>query len=232
MGGAPQTTGVEELVLVHSSGGQISLDMPEWYYEIYGKSGADNYFEEMKLVIEDKNGTIVYDGPLLETNGDLYRARAVLADVNFDGYNDVLYTEGPIGTREYYWYHLLLWDNKAKTFVPSKSFIDICNPIIDVKEKVIRSRGSNSAFEIEYNIYRYQNGEFHKDKKLLHISDEVNGKKSRTYKHYTYEDGVEKPGTVFESLMPPDPNHPDEEEYWGPDSTWKLDDPIWDAVIK
>jgi len=32
---------------------------------------------------------------------------------------------------------------------------------------------------------------------------------------------------VFSSIEPPDPNHPDEADYWGPDSVWKLDDPIW-----
>ena len=139
---------------------------------------------------------------------------------------DVMYTEGPTGLREYYWYHLLLWDDKTKTLVPSESFYRICNPVADARDKVIRSC-AGTADEFEYSIYRHRDGEFYLDMKIIQITEEINGKEANTYQVYNYKDGTATPGTMIATMEGLHPGNPDDQEFVGPDSIWKLDDGIW-----
>ena len=221
---APAKAGEGDMTPVYRTEGRLAPDMPEWIFEIYEVSGSE--YTSMALIIEDKDGNNVYVGPLKEIYGDMGDAHVILVDANFDGHKDVLYTEGPTGTREYYWYHLLLWNGKTKTLVPSESFNEICNPVVDARDKVIRSC-SGSADEFEYSIYRHRGGEFYHDMKIIQTTEEINGKEANTYQIYNYKNGVAERGSTFETIEPLDPNHPDEKEICGPDSIWKLDDPIW-----
>jgi len=61
------------------------------------------------------------------------------------------------------------------------------------------------------------------------LFEEVDDKDYRTFEIYHYPNGAEtlvKEGAFY---YPPDKDDTDTAELYGPDSLWKLDDPIWTA---
>lgn len=218
----------EGLILLHSAKGKLAPDMPEWSFVLYGKKSEDqSYFESIVLMIRDKNGQEVDSDVVLTTNGTVNDPHILLQDVNFDGYLDVLYTEGGVGAHENYWYNLRLWDADNESFHYTESFNEICNPAVDAKDKVIRSCGAGSAFEDIYSVYVYKNGVYYLDSELVLTYDEVNGEEHRTYEVYSFDTGKAKLVKKSKGSGQPNPNNPGEADFWGPKSTWKLDDPIW-----
>jgi len=98
-----------------------------WDYYLYAVPGADGFYDEMTLIIRDEENESNIYAVTRRIEGDLSEPEILLADVNFDGYTDVLFTEGPIGAHGHFWYHLLLRDPANGEFNISESFYNIAN---------------------------------------------------------------------------------------------------------
>ena len=225
----PEQVTTDGSILMFATEGNLAADMPKWVFCLYGKKNADEFYEEMFLRVYDaRNGELLYSASY-EADGNIFDPHILLRDANFDGINDLIFSEGPLGAHAHLWYHLLLWIPAENGFSPVESFYNIANPVVDAQHKVIRSFGSNSAYEDSYTIYRYEatGGSFayYPDLQLELLYGEDS--ETLTYTEYRYENGVRIQESVVEIVLPADPNHPDQKRFYGPDSVWKLDDPIW-----
>jgi hypothetical protein len=216
--------------LLHAVEGRIAPDMPAWSYELYGTE-PDGYggFERMWLIIRDGSGQIVDGIESITEGGARDDPNIVLVDADFDGYMDVMYSEGALGAHGHYWYHLLNWRPGQNQYMQTEGFDQICNPVVDGQDRVVRSLGANSAFEDMYSIYRHENGAYLPEWELYLLREEENGREIYTFSLFYYENNVRMTGSVYSTTeYPQGPGYsPDEEEFFGPGSLWKLDDPIW-----
>ena len=229
----PLPPGMEEAELLYATEGRIAADMAVWSYELYG-TDPDGYggYERMWLIIRDESGHIVDSIESLTEGGARVDPNIVLADANFDGYMDVMYSEGAIGAHGNYWYHLLNWYPGQNQYMQTEGFDQICNPVIDGEDRLVRSLGAVSESEYLFAIFRHENGAYLPDMELFVLYEEEggeNGSDIYTFSLFYYENNVRMPGSVYSTTEPPDgPGYtPDEEELFGPDSLWKLNDPIW-----
>lgn len=222
------TPEIGDMDLLYGTAAKFTQDMKDCEFRLYGRKSSEGFYEEMLLWIGEAAGGQHLFSASFPAEGSLDGAHILLEDANFDGYMDVLITEGPRGAHGNLSYRLLLWSGAENALqAPEESFSEILNPVIDGKDQVIRSLAANSAFEDCYQIYRYQDGEYRLDLELIVTRGEVNGKETLTFTPYQYAGGVPQPLSVLETFGPPDPSHPDMQAYYGEDSLWKLDDPIW-----
>lgn len=218
----------KDLVPLDNMKGRLAPGMPEWAFGLSGRlEDGQSWFESVVLTTRDESGRIVDSSEAMSTNGSVNDPHILLVDANFDGYLDVLYTEGGVGAHENYWYILRLWGAQSNTFRPGEGFEEICNPVIDEKDKLIRSCGAGSAFEDIYSIYEYEGDVYRLVMELVLTYDEINGVEHRAYEVYSYSTGEAKLLKKSKGSGMPDPNKPGEADFWGPNSIWKLDDPIW-----
>jgi len=198
--------------------GQISLDMPEWMFDLYGIIADEYGFESLVLIVRDEKGYVLDFFRTETETGAVEDPHVLLADVNFDGYQDVLFSEGAMGAHGNYWYNAYIWSPEDGAFWYAEDFYEIVNPMPDARDEVIRSRGANSAFEDIYSYYRFQSDLFLLDEELWIISDD-----ELTYDLYQYDYDLQD--RVLMSAGPFDVN----DAKWGPDTIWKLVDPIWNT---
>ena len=82
------------------------------------------------------------------------------ADINFDGYKDVIILNDFSGAHGNTWYDCWLWNPETSLFIESQSFTDICNPVLDPENKYIYSTGGSGAGNQTWDIYQYIGDEF------------------------------------------------------------------------
>jgi hypothetical protein len=153
---------------------RLHESMPEYRFVATGvvqepDEGMFGYV--MGLNVYDENGESILSADFSEISDGKVVGYYVLnemmgtmglhvADVNFDGYKDVIILNMFGGAHGNTWYDCWLWDTKASSFVKSKSFSEICNPALDAEKKCIYSAGGSSAAYWGGRIYKFIDGEF------------------------------------------------------------------------
>lgn len=120
--------------------------------------------------IFNENGILILSADVSEANDDKVLGSPVytemmdtmglhIADVNFDGYKDVIILNNFSQTHSNTWYDCWLWDSDLLSLVKSESFSDICNPALDPDQGCIYSAGGSGAAYWGGSIYQLINGE-------------------------------------------------------------------------
>jgi len=212
---------------LYTCSAQLSHTMPIWTFDLYGGEVTDGGFDSILLVVRDEMDKVVDFTVSATEAGARDDPNIVLADVNFDGYLDILYSEGAIGAHGNYWYNLRIWSTEDRSFWYAEDFYEICNPVVDARDRIIRSFASNSAFEDEYSIYEFLNGMFFLRMELLMTYGDADGRDHRMFEIYHYYNGIRTLTKKGDFFFPPDGNDTGVADLYGSDSIWKLDDPIW-----
>jgi hypothetical protein len=153
---------------------RLHEDMPEYRFVATGMTQTTDDWASgyvMGLEVYDENGLPILSADFSQTVLDQVVGNAVynqmmdtmglhVADVNFDGYKDVIILNNFSGAHGNTWYDCWLWNPETSSFVKSESFADICNPALDPKKKCIYSTGGSGASNQEWDIYQFIDGEF------------------------------------------------------------------------
>ena len=138
----------------------VAQEPDEWAYgfvmglNVYDESGASLLSADFSEILDGEVvGYHVYS-EMMDTMG------LHVADVNFDGYKDVIILNTFGGAHGNTWYDCWLWDAKTSSFTASKSFAEICNPALDVEKKCICSAGGSGAAYWGGMIYQFIDGEY------------------------------------------------------------------------
>jgi hypothetical protein len=159
----------KEGVIVVEIKESISIDKPEYFFEIYSYKDIDNfYYSANKIIISEKDNQekIIQEITFENTqthDSDFFGF--VIEDMNFDGYKDIrIQSFVPAGpnTPYYYW----LWDNNISQYVRNEDLEKITSPEFDNEKKLVVSHIRISAMEYWTHKYKYENNE------LILISEE------------------------------------------------------------
>lgn len=153
---------------------RLREDMPKYRFAATGVTrGADEWMTGyvMGLEVYDENGLSLLSADFSQALNDEVTGNPVynemmdtmglhVADVNFDGYKDVIILNDFSGAHGNTWYACWLWNPETSSFVESESFAGICNPALDPEKKFIYSTGGSGASNQEWDIYQFIDGEF------------------------------------------------------------------------
>lgn len=120
--------------------------------------------------IFNENGILILSADISEANDDKVLGSPVytemmdtmglhIADVNFDGYKDVIILNNFSQAHSNTWYDCWLWDSDLLSLVKSESFSDIRNPALDPDQGCIYSAGGSGTAYWGGSIYQLINGE-------------------------------------------------------------------------
>lgn len=130
-----------------------------------------------KTFLRVHDGEKVYDLEPDKDGFDSYRTDSFsLADINFDGTNDIILDRGETGNQALHFEFGWIWNPNEENYELSESYLTIENPSTDQKQKVIRSNWRNSAASHGWALYKFENGEFVMKSRLTEdflMSDEV-----------------------------------------------------------
>ena len=149
-------------------------DMPEYRFVATGLTrGVDEWATGYVMGLEafDENGLPILTADFSQTifdevignpvyNGMMDTMGLHVADVNFDGYKDVIILNDFGGAHGNTWYNCWLWNPETSSFVEAKPFTDICNPALDPEKKCIYSTGGSGASNHRWDIYQFIDGKF------------------------------------------------------------------------
>jgi hypothetical protein len=152
---------------------RLRKDMPEYRFVATGITQTGDWMPGyvMGLKVYDENGRSILSADFSQTIDDVVVGNYVytemmdtmglhVADVNFDGYKDVIILNTFGGAHSNTWYDCWLWNPETSSFVKSESFAGICNPALDSEKKYIYSTGGSGAGRQEWDIYQFIDGEF------------------------------------------------------------------------
>lgn len=91
----------------------------------------------------------------------------LMADVTFDGNQDLLVYLGQFGNQGVEYWDAYVWDEAKQRFLFVPSFREIPNPMLNGKERIIESFSRDSAVVYEYGKWKYEKGAF--VQKELHL---------------------------------------------------------------
>jgi hypothetical protein len=160
--------------VVYEINARLHEDMPEYRFVATGVTrDADEWAAGyvMSLEVYDENVLPLLSADFSQTVYDEVIGNPVynlmmdtmglhVADVNFDGYKDVIILNDFSGAHGNTWYDCWLWNPETSSFVESESFAGICNPALDPEKKCIYSTGGSGAGNHEWDIYQFIDGEF------------------------------------------------------------------------
>lgn len=152
---------------------RLHKDMPEYRFVATGITQKGDWAPGyvMGLKVFDENGRSLLSADFSQTIGDEVAGNFVYsemmdtmglhaADVNFDGYKDVIILNTFGGAHSNTWYDCWLWNSETSSFVKSESFAGICNPALDPEKKCIYSTGGSGAGSQNWDIYQFIDGGF------------------------------------------------------------------------
>jgi hypothetical protein len=153
---------------------RLQEDLPIYRFVATGVTQGTDEWETgyvMGLEVFDENGLSLLSEDFSQTFQDVVTGNPVynemmdtmglhVADVNFDGYKDVIILKDFGGAHGNTWYDCWLWNPNTSSFEKSESFADICNPALDLENKCIYSTGGSGASSKEWDIYQFKDGEF------------------------------------------------------------------------
>jgi|GEM_PF-801118 len=193
-----------------------------------------HYGYVMGLEVYDENDLIILSADFSEIYYDIVSGYPVfnnmmdtmglhVADVNFDGYKDVIILNCFAGAHSNTWYDCWLWNSETSSFVVSDSFAQICNPALDPDNKRVYSAGGGGAAYWGGSIYKFIDGEFvltndlDTDLYSLVETELVNGE-MKIVREASY-------GNISDELR--EQIIIDEEEYYRNSELWQLGHPRW-----
>ena len=149
-------------------------DMPKYRFTATGMTrGTDEWGSGyvMGLEVFDENGLSLLTADFSQTFRDEVIGNYVynimmdtmglhVADVNFDGYKDVIILCNFGGAHANTWYDCWLWNPETSSFIKSESFSEIYNPALDSEKINIYSAGGSGAGNREWDIYQFLDGKF------------------------------------------------------------------------
>jgi hypothetical protein len=153
----------------------VSEDMPEYRFVAKGMTSDDtdefaiDYV--MSLEVYDENDCLLFTADLSQNYYDEVLGGTVynkvmdtmglhVADVNFDGYKDVIILNDFSGAHRNTWYDCWLWNTETTSFEKCETFADICNPSLDSKKTCIYSSGGSDTGYNDWSIYQFIDGKF------------------------------------------------------------------------
>lgn len=187
--------------------------------EVYDENGLPILTTDFSLIFRDTViGNPVFNG-MMDTMG------LHVADVNFDGYKDVIILNSFSGAHSNTWYDCWLWNPETSSFVESESFADICNPALDPVKKCIYSTGGSGAGNHEWDIYQFIDGEFVVTKSLSYVE------KNEGY-HFIEQKLVNGEMEIVRDDVIQEDSFDDALSFAGyiNDDLWQLDNPRWYGV--
>ena len=151
---------------------------------------------EPYIIVKDKSGCL----EILEIPAEILvkmgRAcgdgqRICLMDINFDGYNDIIFLGYNDGLELYHHCIGFLWNQSKQQFELEKT-VQSHFDYIETERKRLTFTSSPSASEDSYRIYEYINGEF--EEKRLDVTFDLNEEnlKEITWEYYENEIFLEK----------------------------------------
>lgn len=195
--------------------------------EIPGSYGGSVYCSEGLTVYDAGSLEQVFSAELNTDCNSIYMGFHV-ADVNFDGYLDVLAAYSNESTFANYFYNAYLWDINEQTFMFNDSFTVICNATVDPDREVILSISELSAIYTYYGVYKYIDGVFVEEAQMFtSIGREttVDGRNKCIFWEYWTLDGSFEPLSWFEFVEGEIPDGFD--LIYGEGSYWDIYNPIW-----
>lgn len=149
-------------------------DMPLYRFVATGVTRGTDEWETgyiMSLKVYDENSLPILTADFSQTYYDKVIGYPVynemmdtmglhVADVNFDGYKDVIILNSFSGAHSNTWYDCWLWNPETSLFDESESFADICNPALNSEKKCIYSTGGSGASNHGWDIYQFIEGKF------------------------------------------------------------------------
>jgi hypothetical protein len=213
---------------------RVRDDMPEYTFVVTGEWGdtSDAYAFATKIEAFDETSAVIlsYD---LETM--MYAEMADTsglhaADVNFDGFRDIIVLESFGGAHGNSWYHCWLWDEVSASFVYNESFGSICNPSIDREKQRVYSTGGSGAAYHAWHIFEFIDGNYAETSTLeLMFSDYGAPSDSVRWDESALIDGEM---TIIRNIVVPLSEYKVSElmTYTDPDGLWQLDNPRWYSV--
>lgn len=216
---------------------RLHEDMPEYRFVAAGKTQMTDDWGRgyvMGLEVYDENSLPILSADFSQTALDQVIGNAVynqmmdtmglhVADVNFDGYKDVIILNDFSGAHGNTWYECWLWNPETSSFVKSESFTGICNPALDPEKKSIYSTGGSGASNHGWDIYQFIDGGFVVTNNLSYIETNegyyhfieqklVNGKmeivRDDVIQADSFDDALSAAGYISDDL-------------------WQLDNPRW-----
>ena len=97
--------------------------------------------------------TYTYDEEEHPKHNDLY-----IADINFDGFSDILFCIGQYGVQGVKYYGCFIWNTKKKCFILCRDIERVPNLKINAGDKYICGFSRNNAVVYVYDIYAWENG--------------------------------------------------------------------------
>jgi hypothetical protein len=174
--GVPQTAETareqEPVPLLYEIQARVKEDMPLYRFVATGADAGDNYVLSTGLTVYDENDSQILFADFTDADDEwqtdgywMYREMAEtlglhVADMNFDGYRDVIVLRDFFGAHGNTWYDCWLWEDGLSAFSHCPSFAEICNPSIDRENRRIYSTGGSGASVNAWEIYRFINGEY------------------------------------------------------------------------
>lgn len=98
--------------------------------------------------------------------GDFREDKIRFQDINFDGTKDIVLEAGRFGAQASRGEFGYLWNQKTGRYEFSPTYTEIANPVIDTEHQMVRSAWRNWAASHSWSIYRFENGEFIRQRML------------------------------------------------------------------
>lgn len=98
--------------------------------------------------------------------GDFREDKIRFQDINFDGTKDIVLEAGRFGSQASRGEFGYLWNQRNGRYEFSSTYAEIANPVIDAEQQIVRSAWRNWVESHSWAIYRFENGEFMRQRVL------------------------------------------------------------------
>jgi hypothetical protein len=214
----------------------LKEDMPKYRFVAKGMTDDAHDWARgyvMGLEVYDEHDLLLLSKDFSETYWDQVTGNAVynimmdtmglhVADVNYDGYKDVIILKDFSGAHANTWYDCWLWSPGTSSFVEAESFADIANPALDPEKKCIYSTGGSGAGDKEWDIYQFIDG-------LFEVTNRVSYIETNKGYHFTEQKLVNGEMEILRDELIQEDNFNEALSATGyiNDELWQLDNPRW-----